>query len=167
MAERVVAKPDPTLEVHLPQQIRRRHLKTLAGRGASKGRFDAAGSPQNLVHRRNRRQLSAFAFQTTRNLARSPRRMSVTYRKDARFDLAIGPLRARMRTARAVCKRLIGPPSAKPFIACVRVDAEPPAKLPPVRSFLYRKPDKLPSLIHYRHLAPWHSGLPDSQSMPL
>jgi hypothetical protein len=50
MALRIVAKPHPPLEIHLPQQIRRRHLKALAGHGASEGWLDAAGSIQDLMH---------------------------------------------------------------------------------------------------------------------
>ncbi|MNC88224.1 hypothetical protein D3C83_40190 [compost metagenome] len=86
--------------------------------------------------------------------------MSVAHGENTLLDLAIGPLRARMRTARAVGKPLINWPPAKPFVAGVRMNTEPPTKLPPVRPLLHRKPYKLSSLIHYRHLAPWHGRPP-------
>src|SRR5258706_397863 len=76
----------------------------------------------------------------------------------------ICPLWARMRTPRSVCEFLIDLPSAKPFIARIRVDAEPTAKLTPVRPLLHRKPHKLSPLIHSRQLAPRHGfGLPICQ----
>jgi hypothetical protein len=62
----------------------------------------------------------------------------------------------RAPTPRTVHKFLTGLPSTKPFIARVRVNTEPSAKLPPVRSLLHRKPHKLAPLIHHRHLTPWH-----------
>ena len=36
------------------------------------------------------------------------------------------------------------PPAPQPFVADLSTDAEPPAQLPPVRSFLHCQPDKLP-----------------------
>jgi hypothetical protein len=75
--------------------------------------------------------------------------MGIAHRKNARFEFAIGPMRARMWTARSVRKFLIDPPSTKPFITRVRVDTEPAAKLSPVRSLLHRKPHKLTPLFHY------------------
>ena len=95
----------------------------------------------------------ALSLQATHNLASSPRRVSIAYCKNTLFNLPICPLRTRMRTPRPVCDLLLGLPSAQPFIARVRVDAEPPAKLPPVDALLHRKADKLTSLIHYRHLS--------------
>jgi hypothetical protein len=55
MALRVVAKPHPALEVHLPQQIWRQHLKALAGHRASKRRFDTVRSAQDLMDGRKYR----------------------------------------------------------------------------------------------------------------
>src|SRR5882762_9391451 len=42
------------------------------------------------------------------------------------------------------------------------MNAEPPAQLPPVGIRLRRKPNKFPSLVHDRHLAPWHGWPPCS-----
>src|SRR3954447_2971581 len=163
MALRVIAKPYPAFEVHLPQQIGCQHLKALAGHGASSRDFDTTRPAQDLMHRRNRRRANSLALQTPRNLASSPRRVRIAHRKNAPFKFTVGSLWARMRTARSVCESLIGLPSAEPFIPGVRVDTESPAKLPPVHSLLHRKPYKLASLIHYRHLAPWHGlGPPES-----
>ncbi len=136
MALRVIAKPHPALEVHLPQQIRCRLLKALAGHGASNRRL--ARAAQDLMHRRNRRRVNTLAFQAPCNLASSPRRVSIAYRKNAPFKFVVGPLWARMRTARSVPESLICLPSAEPFITRVRVDTEPAAKLPPVHSLLHR-----------------------------
>src|SRR5947207_15058290 len=47
MALRLIAKPHPALEVHLPQQIGCRHLKALARHGASSRRLDTARSAQD------------------------------------------------------------------------------------------------------------------------
>jgi hypothetical protein len=88
--------------------------------------------------------------------------MGVAHRKNALFDRLIRLLRARMRPARSVGDLLFGLPSAQPFITRLRVNTEPPAKLPPVRPFLHRKPNKLSPLIHNRHLAPWHGWPPES-----
>src|SRR5260370_11366836 len=62
MALRVVAKPHPALEVHLPQQIWRRHLKALAGHRASKRRFDTVRPAQDLVACRKRRRTVILAL---------------------------------------------------------------------------------------------------------
>ena len=138
MALRLIAKPHPALEVHLPQQIGCRHLKALARHGASSRWLDTARSAQDLMHRRNRRRADTFAFQAPRNLASSPRRMGIAYRNNAPFKFVGGAPWARMRTARSVPESLICLPSAEPFITRVRVDTEPAAKLPPVHSLLHR-----------------------------
>src|SRR3984893_996776 len=164
MALRVVTKPHPALEVHLPQQIWRQHLKTLAGHRASKRRFDTVRSAQDLMDGRKCRRTLVLALHTAHDLASSPRRMRVTHRENALLNLPICPLRARMRTARTVRKVLVGLPTAKPFIAGVRMNTEPPAELPSVRALLHCKPHKLAPLFHHRHLAPWHGlGLPNRQ----
>src|SRR6266540_161736 len=164
MALCVVAKSHPALEVHLPQQIRRRHLKALAGHSASKRRFDKVRTEQELMDCRKCRRTSILTLQAAHDLASYPCRMGVTHCENALLSLPICPLWARMRTPRSVCEFLIGLPSAKPFIARVRVDAEPTAKFTPIRPLLHRKPHKLSPLIHNRHLAPRHGfGLPICQ----
>jgi hypothetical protein len=44
MALRIIAEPNPTFEVHLPQQVGGRHLKTLAGCRPSERRLNATSS---------------------------------------------------------------------------------------------------------------------------
>jgi hypothetical protein len=51
MALRVIAKPYPALEVHLPQQIRRRHLEALACHGAAQRGLDTIRTAQDPMHR--------------------------------------------------------------------------------------------------------------------
>jgi hypothetical protein len=168
MAARLIAKLDPTLEVHLPQQIRCRHLKTLGSDRAFRQGADAVKPAQNRMHCRECRRTLPFALQAAHNLASPPSRMRVTHRKNAFLKFVIGSMRARMRTTRSVSDALIGLPSAKPFVTRVRVNTEPAAKLPPVRSLLHRKSHKLASLIHYRHLQPWHGlGSPHCQIPPV
>src|SRR5215207_5773278 len=43
------------------------------------------------------------------------------------------------------------------------MNPEPPAELAPVRPILHRQPNKLAPLVHLRHLAPRHGGLPESR----
>ena len=146
MALRIIAEPNPTFEVHLPQQIGGRHLEALACCRAPDRRLDAAGPAQNLMDRRNGRRMVAFALQAVSYLASSPRRMSIAYRQNTFLELATGLAWARMRPARSVCDILIGPPPCKPLVTGVRMNIEPPTELPPVRSLLHRKPYKLASL---------------------
>src|ERR1700710_338870 len=54
MALRIVAKPDPAFEVHLPQQVRRRHLEALACHRAAQRGLDTIRTAQDLMHRRDR-----------------------------------------------------------------------------------------------------------------
>src|ERR1700730_9671511 len=95
------------------------------------------------------RRALIVALQTTHDLASAPRRVRVTNGENALLNLPICLLWARMRTTRMVRKLLAGLPSTKQFIACVGVNPEPPAELPPVRSLLHRKPHKLASLFHH------------------
>ena len=90
--------------------------------------------------------------------------MRIAYRQNTLLEFATGPAWARMRPARSVYDILLGLPPCKPFVTCVRMNIEPPTELPPIRSLLHRKPYKLASLIHYRHLLPGHGlGLPHCQ----
>src|SRR6516164_5950736 len=143
MALGIIAEPNPAFEVHLPQQIGGRHLETLACHGAPDRRLDAATPTQDLMDRRNCGRMIARALQAAGYLASSPRRMGIAYGQNARFELAISPSRARMWPARSVRNVLIGLPSRKPLVGCIRMNAEPPAKLPPVRPLLHRQPNKL------------------------
>src|SRR5882672_5866579 len=115
------------------------------------------------MHCRYRRRAHALAFEAPRNLASSPCRMGVAYGKNPSLDRALRLPRARTRTARLVRKALIDLPSAHPFITGVRMNTEAPAELPPVGPFLHRKLHELSSLIHNRHLAPWHGWPPNRQ----
>jgi hypothetical protein len=163
MALRIVAKPYPTLEVHLPQQVRRRHLEALTCHCAAQRGLDAIRPAQDLVHRRNRRRIHALALQAPRNLASSPSRMGVTYRNNLPLDRALCLPRAQTRTARLVSNLLTSLPTGQPFVPRLRMYTEPAAELSPVRPFLHRKSHKLPSLFHYRHLAPRHGWPPIRQ----
>jgi hypothetical protein len=163
MALRIIAKPYPALEIHLPQQVRRRHLETLACHRAAQRRLDTIRPAQDLMHRRDRRRAQALAFQAARNLASSPGRMGVAYPNNPPLDRALGLPGARTRTARLVRNVLTGLPTAQPFVPRLRVYTEPAAQLPPVCPFLHCKPHKLSSLLHHRHLAPRHGWPPNRQ----
>src|SRR5258706_2017285 len=69
MALCVVAKPHPALEVHLPHQIRPRHIKSLPGHRASKRGFDTVRSAQALMDCLKCRRTSILALQTAHDLA--------------------------------------------------------------------------------------------------
>ena len=66
MAAHPIAEPDPALEVHLPQQVRRRPLEALRGPRRAGRRNHAAMPPQNLVHGR-----SAGGFTPSRSRQRA------------------------------------------------------------------------------------------------
>jgi hypothetical protein len=158
MAGRSIRQRHPALEVHLPQQVRRRLLKPLPGlsRLAAQG-IDPAVATQDRVHRRAGRTSLSVPLQTTHDLAGAPRRMRIAHRKHPRLDRRRAAPGARMRTARAIRKWLAPRrPTAQPFIAGLRADPEPPTQLAPVHTFLHRQPNKLTSLVHDRHLSPRH-----------
>src|SRR5260221_12704219 len=106
MALRIVAKPHPALEVHLPQQIWCRHLKALAGHRASRRRFDTVRPAQDLMDGRKCRRTLVLAFQTAHDLASSPRRKRVCDGENPLLNLTICLLRGRMRTRWTVGKDL-------------------------------------------------------------
>src|SRR5260370_22950071 len=133
MALRIVAKPHPALEVHLPQQIWCRHLKALAGHRASRRRFDTVRPAQDLMDGRKCRRTLVLAFQTAHDLASSPRRMRVSHGENALLNLTISLLLARLPTTLTVRKVFARLPSVKPFIGGVRVNTEPSTQLPPRR----------------------------------
>src|SRR4051812_25304634 len=107
MALGVVVETYPALEVHLPQQIWRRHLKALNRYVPADRLLDPAGAMQDLMDRRKRWWTAVLSLQAPRNLASSPRRVGVAYRKDTLLDLLVRPLRARVRAPRPVGKLLI------------------------------------------------------------
>src|ERR1700722_13622409 len=51
-------------------------------------------------------------------------------------------------------------PTAQPFVAGVRMDAETTAQLPPVGPFQRRQTHECFPLAHDRHLLPWHGSPP-------
>src|SRR5262245_15933065 len=167
MAAAAVAQLHPALEVHLPEQVRRRLFKALLRRRSTHRGNDATIPVQDLVHRRECRRFHPLTFQAAGDLARPPGRMSITDRKNQSLNSPIRSRWVRVGTPRAIRKLPIGFPTAQPLVTSVRMYPEPPAQLPPVRSLLHRQPNKLTPLIHDRHLAPRH-GWPSltAESMP-
>ena len=160
VATATIAKRHMALEVHLPEQVRCRHLKAQAGGRSTGRRNDPAMPAQHLMHRRRDRTGQPIALQTAGNLARSPGRMGVAHRKNALLDRRCGPRRAQMRTTGTIREAFIGRPAAEPLVAGIRMNPEPPAQLAPVRPFLQRQSNKLTPLVHDRHLAPRHGWPP-------
>src|SRR5262245_21415415 len=158
-----IAQRHPALEVHLPEQVRRRLLKSLQRRRSSGRRDDATIPAQDLVHRRHRRRFQSPAFQATGDLARAPGRMGVAHCKNLCLSRPSPPRRACVGTPRAIGELPIGFPAAQPLVTGVRVDPEPPAQLAPVHPLLHCQPNKLTPLIHDRHLAPRHGWPPCSR----
>ena len=118
------------------------------------------------MHCRTRRSFDPIAFETAGDLAGAPGRVLIAQSQNALLDRRFDPPGTAMRPARAIRQFFFGHPAAKPLVAGVRMDPEPPAQLPPVRPFLHCKPHKLAPLVHDRHLAPRH-GWPSlkAQSM--
>src|SRR5581483_10917313 len=82
------------------------------------------------------------------------------------FGGRITVIGAAMRPPRSVRQRSIaGQRAAQPLVTNIRTDPETPAQLPPIDALTHRQPDKLTTLIHYRHLSPWHGRLPN-RSLP-
>src|SRR6187200_2565097 len=161
MAAHPIAEPDPALEVHLPQQVRRRPLEALRGPRRAGRRNYAAVPPQNLVHGRKCGRLHPLAFETARDLARPPGRMCVPYLQHESFHCRITARRTRMRPPRAIAKVPVAAnPAGKPLVAGIGMDPEPPAQLPPVRVFLLCQSNKLTPLVHNRYLSPRHGWPP-------
>ena len=96
MATAPVRQRRVALEVHLPEQIGRRLLKTLVRRSTALGRNHPAMPAQDLVHRRMRRTGNPLALQAAHDLARSPGRVFVAHRHNPLLDRRRGALRARM-----------------------------------------------------------------------
>ena len=166
MARAAVGKPDPTLEVHLPQHIGSRLLETLRRSFCANRCNDTVMSLQNRMNSRQSRRPDALVFQTPGDLARAPSRMGIAHRKHARFHRRLTAPWRRMGTPRMIAQLLFAAgPAIKPLVAGIRMDPEPSAKLTPVRSLLHRKPHKLTPLIHDRRLLPRH-GRPPLQPNP-
>ena len=140
------------------------------GAGLSK-RCEARGEPAGATTRPCRRKISCtvesagrlhpLAFETARDLARTPGRMCVPYLQHQSFHCRIAARRARMRPARAIAKVPVAAnPAGKPLVARIGVDPEPTAQLPPVRALLLCQSNKLTPLVHNRYLSPRHGWPP-------
>lgn len=128
MALGIVAEPHPALEVHLPQQVRRRHLEALDRRQAADRRRNQVMTAKNRMHRRDRRRIAASLLKSPGDLPRSPSRMRSAHRDDRSFGLIRAARRRTMRPPRTVGKGPVaGLEPLDPLIADCRVDAEPPA----------------------------------------
>src|SRR5262249_36019712 len=160
-----IAKRQPTLEVHLPEQVWCRLLEPSMGASAARRHGNAIMPAQDFVHRRDRRAVQPVTLQAACDLASSPGRMSIAHRQNTRFDRVLRPHRTRMRTPGPVREFPIGHPAAKPLVAGGRMNPSSSTELSPVRPFLHRQPHKLTPLIHDRHLLPWH-GWPPKQPNP-
>src|ERR1700704_5609369 len=92
--------------------------------------------------------------------------MRVANRQHKRLGLRLCALRTGMRTPRLIGQQLIsGSKTTKPLVPSLRTDPKPPTQLTAVSPFLHRKPNKLSSLLHDRHLLPRH-GWPPSKPIP-
>ena len=160
MTAAAIAERDMSLEVHLPEQVRRRLLEALDGCRPSWRRHNPPMPLQNLMHRRAGRSGHPLAFETAHDLARAPGRMRIAHRKHSSLHRRFRPARARVRTPRAIRKLPLGCKAAEPRVPGGRMNPEPAAQLPPVGSFLHRKLNKLTPLLHDRHLLPRHGSPP-------
>jgi hypothetical protein len=167
MASCAIRQRHATLEVHLPQQVRRLLLKPLPRlSGRATPRINAAVAAQNRMHRRGGRSLVPSVLKTSHDLARAPYRMSVAHRKHCCLGQHRAVQRAEMRPPRAVRKLVLtrsGP--RQPFVASLVADAEPLTQRTAIRPLLISQPHKLTSLVHNRHLAPRH-GRPSFAALP-
>ena len=151
----------PALEVHLPQLVRRCLLEPRQRRTLPGGLDHTIVAPEHRVHRRGRRWRNVLALQAGHEFARTPCRMRVTDRQYLRFQYRLGLIGTAMRPARTIHEfRLARRPPAQPFVAGVRMDAETTAQLPPVGTFQHRQTHECFSLLHDRHLLPWHGSPP-------
>src|SRR5262245_60811235 len=102
MAALPIGERPPALEVHLPEHVRRWHLKALGCSRPAQRWHDPAVSSQNLMHSRERRNLHILAFQAGGDLARAPGWMSVADRKHKLLNRCVTAVRACVRSARAI-----------------------------------------------------------------
>src|ERR1700674_289130 len=160
-----MAAPAPggkiALEIHLPELVGLRALKTLIRTGMlGPPLLQLAVPAQNLGDRaRRRNNLLAVALQHLGDLAPAPR---VVARLPNAHNLGFHRIgcaqRAAMRPTRAIDKP--APPfrriALKPLVAFGATDAEPSAQFPLVRSRPQRKPHEILPLIHDRQLPQRH-----------
>ena len=165
MAMHAIGEPHPAFEIHLPEQVRSLLLEALMRPcGRARRANDKAMPLQNRVHGRSRRWTRPIACKTAHDLARAPGWMGRTHAQHLSLNRHITAPGACMWPARTICEVGIARgKTVKPLVASIRMNPEPPAQLAPVRSFLHREPYKLPSLLHNRHLLPWHGWPPCSR----
>src|ERR1041384_359353 len=77
MAAAAIRQCHMTLEVHLPEQVRRGFLKPLMDRSAADRPHNAPIPAQDLMHRRDRGHAHPVALKAVRKLARSPGGMRI------------------------------------------------------------------------------------------
>lgn len=151
MASRPVGERQVALEVHLPQLIGSVLLEAMSWIGRCiLARLDPVIPTQDPMHGRRHRHSLPSALQAMGNLAGAPGRMLVADSHDLRLHRNFAALGHGMRPARTIDQLSIASsPAREPFVTDIRTDAEPSAELPPVRSFLQRKPNEFSSLIHH------------------
>jgi hypothetical protein len=90
---------NPSLEIHLPQKVRRRLLKSLIALSTTTTwRTNAAAATQDRVYRGIRWSLVSSSFEAPHDLARSPGRVSIAHRQNKGLCLSVGALRTEVRT---------------------------------------------------------------------
>src|SRR6478735_2371972 len=164
MAALARAQSEVTLEVHLPQLVRRRTLETfprlmfLALVG-----IDLAMPRQDRLHRARRGQLPLpQRLQPRPQLAGAPGRMFVSQRNNRLLDLRGRPSRRLMRPPRPIDQSLrafLAKP-LEPLIAGHPTNPKLPAQLRVIRTFPSSQRTKLPPLRHGRFHLPGHNGAP-------
>lgn len=148
------------LEVHLPQQVRRRLLEALVAVARLRGLRDPVVTLQNAVNRRDRRRRDPVALETAGDLARTPGRIGVANPKNRVLKRGRRPLGAPPRAARAIIEVFHARPAPpQPLVPGLAADLEAAAQRAHIRPFHRGKHHELPSLIHDRHLSPRHGDL--------
>lgn len=126
VAAPLVACTEVAFEIHLPQVVRKRMLKTLPrSRGTAGLRADAAIAAQDAVDRARRKDDAAVTREDVGNFARAPGGMVITYGEDTGFLRLRSALGAVLRTAGAVIHII----AVEPFVDGFAADAEAAGKL--------------------------------------
>ena len=156
MAGRAVAERHVAFEVHLPEQVGRLHFEPLIGLARlAGGRIDPPMTAQNRMNRRDRGRGMPLPRKAACDLADAPGRMSIAHSQ--RQSLDCGSSWASARSTGAILEvRVARYMPSQPFVANVRTDPKPPAKLATVHPILKRKSHEFTTLIQSRHLAPRH-----------
>ncbi len=130
---RTAAQSHASLEVHLPQRVRRSPLEAPIG-AAGAVRRDAAMTRQHRVHGRSRRRLNPITPKNRRDLARAPRRMRSAHRQDPRFQLIRKTARTAQRPAGAILKGLLtGRQPPQPHMSRLPADPDDLSTVPTYR----------------------------------